>query len=356
MKRKMCARCVNDATVKNIRFDEKGICNYCHAYDATFGVLHDYENLEKLFIDRLDAVKGKHAYDAAVGFSGGKDSAYVLYKTIKEYELKIKAFTLNNGFLSKKARDNIDAIVKQLGVEHEYVEYSEEILKKAYRHIVGKFLSPCIACSYLGYAAMINYASRIDAGICIHGRSFPQMFRGYLPDGLDSFVRYIDAGLKPADEVDLDALYGGAWNDMNLYLDKRLAEEIGEIFMPDARDKGFREFVAYFLYHKYDKSEILRFIQENMPWRADGENEHFDCTISNAATYIKNITARRAHIMPELSVFIREGAVSREEALEILKTSMIERPDEELNLMCGYMGLGKKRLLLKARIYGLRWW
>ena len=40
-----------------------------------------------------------------VSFSGGKDSTYVLYKLVKEYRLKVKAYTLDNGFLSQEARE-----------------------------------------------------------------------------------------------------------------------------------------------------------------------------------------------------------------------------------------------------------
>ena len=30
---KRCSRCVYDATIPKITFDEQGVCNYCHTHD-----------------------------------------------------------------------------------------------------------------------------------------------------------------------------------------------------------------------------------------------------------------------------------------------------------------------------------
>ena len=130
---KTCTRCVNDKTIKHISFNKDGVCSFCEAYDLIKDKLHDYENLERLFLKKIK--NSGHKYDAAVGFSGGKDSTYVLYKLVKQYGLKVKAFTLDNSFMSEEAKEKINAIVKELGVEHEYVVYDNAILKKMYKCI-----------------------------------------------------------------------------------------------------------------------------------------------------------------------------------------------------------------------------
>ena len=113
-----CKRCINDESVRNIIFDSHGICNYCRTYEKIEKQITDYSELEKLFQSRLKKVKGKYDYDAAVGISGGKDSIYVLDQLIKKYHLKVKAFTMNNGFLTDAAKKNIDRLVKEYGVKH----------------------------------------------------------------------------------------------------------------------------------------------------------------------------------------------------------------------------------------------
>ncbi|MDE7162059.1 MAG: hypothetical protein K2N65_04790, partial [Anaeroplasmataceae bacterium] len=166
----VCVCCVNDKTVKHITFDTEGVCNYCRTYQKYESLLHNYSYLEELFLKKIKSTE-PHAYDVAVGISGGKDSTFVLYELIHKYKLKVCTYTLDNGFLSDEAKGKINQIVQEFQVPHEYVSCDQEILKRMYHYIVKKYLSPCIACSFLGYAAMINYASRVDAAVGIHGRS-----------------------------------------------------------------------------------------------------------------------------------------------------------------------------------------
>lgn len=355
MKNRECAYCVNDRTVKHIHFHEDGKCNFCHSYDEYKDELHDYKNLEKLFLKKISR-EGSYDYDCAVGFSGGKDSTYVLYKLVREYKLKVKAFTLDNGFMSKEAKDKIDRLVKELGVEHEYVECDMSILKDMYHFIVKKYLSPCIACSLLGYAVMINYASKINAKVCIHGRSFYQMFRNFSTDVDDIFKPLIEAGLKDK-EINYDELYKTVIDKVDLLVDKKLASRIKNELLIDGKEKGYRDFVAYFLYHPYNQKEIVSFLEKNTSWRVESEEEHFDCLIHHGALYLKNMMARRNHLMPEYSVMIREGVLSKEKAKEKMNVKIDKRvAKQELKSLCKYAKINYGSLMLKAYIYSKRWW
>ena len=50
MKNRSCQYCLNDYTVKRIKIDENGKCNYCKTYDEYYDVLHNYVELKKLFL------------------------------------------------------------------------------------------------------------------------------------------------------------------------------------------------------------------------------------------------------------------------------------------------------------------
>ena len=354
-----CVRCVNDKTIKKIAFDKNGLCSHCSCYDTYKPRLKDYEHLEKLFLKKITAEEGDkntYDYDVAMGFSGGKDSTYVLYKLVKEYRLKVKAYTLDNGFLSQEAREKIDRLTQELGVEHEYVECDMRLLKRTYRYIVSHYLSPCIACSFLGYAVMIDYASKINARVGIHGRSTYQMFRGLSDSHDDVFRPLIDAGLQEED-VDLNKLYAEIIQKIDLLVDKKLAKDIKEKLLVHTRENGYRDFIAYFLYHPYDHEEVIDFLQKNTSWKPQEEAEHFDCLIHNGALYLKNLIARRSHLMPEYSVMINEGILTKAEALEKMQISPDkQRAKKELKLLCRYAGISYGWTMLKVKIYSKRWW
>jgi hypothetical protein len=349
MDRKQCRRCLNDSTVRRMTLDENGQCCYCTRYDRIRPQLEDRERLSALFRERIEQVRGQYAFDAAVGISGGKDSMYVLYQLVNVYGLKVRAFTMRNGFFSPQAQKNTDRIVRELGVPHEYIDFDPALLKRFFRYSMQHWLTPCIACSYIGYAAMINYTARINAGMCIHGRSPQQMLRYY---GDDVFTGFVDAGLQPAGETDLNALYEKLLALTETGLDKGLAEDVRHILYDGTEGMPFREFVPFFLYHPYDEAAIVRFLREHTSWAPDQDYDHYDCIIHHAAHYIYQCAEGRPHCLPEISVLVRSGKLTREQGAQLLQQAQYSRkPADALQTLCGTVGLRQEPLFAKAWLY-----
>lgn len=346
---KKCTRCINDTTVRMIDFDENGVCNYCRAFDKIKDRINDREQMSKLFLERIEKVRGRYDYDVALGISGGKDSMYVLYRLIHDYGLKVRTFTMDNGFFSDTARRNVDRMVKEFGVEHEYVEFDRSVLKRFFSYSVSKWLTPCVACSYIGYATMINYTSKINAGICIHGRSLQQMLRYY---GNDVFTALVDAGLESPDAVNVDELYHGILASIESKTDKGLMTDVKNMLFRDISHSGLREFVSYFLYHPYNEDEIVDFLRKNTSWEPSEEYDHYDCNVHNAAHYIYQCAEGRPHCLPEISVLVRNNEISAEKALRMVQRKHYSsKPKDELKLLCDFVGTKPFWVLSKARIY-----
>ena len=116
-----CTRCVMNESANDIHFDEFGQCNYC---TDMLNKLANFqpskpETLKIKFENFLSRVKksGKDKrYDCIVGVSGGADSAYVLYLA-KQYGLRPLAVHMDNGWNSELAVNNIENLVRKLGVD-----------------------------------------------------------------------------------------------------------------------------------------------------------------------------------------------------------------------------------------------
>ena len=87
------------------------------------------------------------------------------------------------------------------------------------------------------------------------------------------------------------------------------------------------------------------------------EAEHFDCMIHYGAWYLKSLTARRDHLLPEYSVMIREKHLTMDEVKQLMNKKIdINRAKKELKLFCHYSKVNYHKLMLKAKIYSKRWW
>lgn len=124
----ICSRCVCDTSLKSIRFDKKGECNFCKSYDT----LRDYYVKErhqgkykKIILDIKRSGEGK-PYDCIVGISGGTDGTYTLMLAKKE-GLRPLAVHFDNGWSKDVAQKNIKKACEKLGVDlYTYVVNWEE--------------------------------------------------------------------------------------------------------------------------------------------------------------------------------------------------------------------------------------
>ena len=113
-----CSRCVLPETFPFIRFDDQGVCNYCHSYRPRYKDL-DPVVAKRQFIESLQKYRrtdGKP--DALVAFSGGRDSSYGLHLIKKEFGLTPITFTYDWGMVTDLARRNVARICGQLGIQN----------------------------------------------------------------------------------------------------------------------------------------------------------------------------------------------------------------------------------------------
>ena len=116
---KLCTRCVLPETFPGIKFDDNGVCNYCHKALLEEKLAAQREVARARFEQLLEEVRGRGTYDVLVGWSGGKDSTYILARLMKEFnDLRVLAFTFDNGFVSKQAFRNMEKLSDSLGVDH----------------------------------------------------------------------------------------------------------------------------------------------------------------------------------------------------------------------------------------------
>lgn len=117
----VCTKTVMDTTDPDITFDENGVCNYWHefqAFKASLPSAHERRCQLAETIERIKTAGRGKSYDCILGLSGGVDSSYLAYLA-KKLELRPLAVHFDNGWNSELAVSNIEKLITALDYDLE---------------------------------------------------------------------------------------------------------------------------------------------------------------------------------------------------------------------------------------------
>ncbi|MCI9532310.1 MAG: hypothetical protein HFH38_11335 [Lachnospiraceae bacterium] len=305
---KQCKICGLWEDYTNIHLNEEGICNYCEFYESHKDALEDKEGLKRQFAQKMEAAKAKAQaagsdYDCLVGFSGGKDSTYIIYQLKETYGMRVLAFTFDNGFSTDYGRLNIENALSKLNVDHITFSMNDEKLRKQYAACVKIMHNFCSVCFHYMHYYSYLFAGQHKIPLIVNGRTSGQILQcADSTKGIEPFESSFH--LK---EFEYQMFHG---------LEER-ADRAGRMdYLKDIE----AEAVSYFAYHDISEEETMRFLEEKIGWtRPQGTSGHADCFAHAMAEHM-SIEKRGFPIRTgELAVLVRRGKMTKEEAQDILK-------------------------------------
>ena len=178
-----CSACGVGDDTPGIHLDPEGICQLCRDFTALSPRIDAYfrqrSELQGAIAARARLKRGE--FDCLVLLSGGKDSTYALYQ-VAAMGFKIYAFTLDNGYISEQAHANIQRVVDDLGIAHEFA--STEHMNEIFRDSLGRFSNVCQGCFKTIYTLSIRRADELGIPLVVTGLSRGQLFETRLNLGL----------------------------------------------------------------------------------------------------------------------------------------------------------------------------
>lgn len=142
---KRCVKCILPETMPFIIFNNQGVCNYCETYTLK-NVPKPVTVLETL----IDPYRRNGARDCIVPFSGGRDSSYGLHLIVEELGLKPITYTYDWGMVTDLGRRNISRMCSKLNVEN--IIIAADISKK--RDNIKKNVSAWLKNPHLGMISL----------------------------------------------------------------------------------------------------------------------------------------------------------------------------------------------------------
>lgn len=314
---KMCLRCISDTSIPGIRFNGRGICNFCITHDELerqfpLNELGE-QNLNRLLYEIKS--KGKYKkYDCVVGVSGGTDSTYCLYLA-KKLGLRPLAVHLNNGWDSDIAIDNIKKSTTKLDVVLKTITCDWEEFKDLQISFLKASVSDAEIPTDIAIISVL-YQVAAEEGIhyVLNGHSFRA--EGISPIGwtyMDG--KYVRSVHKRFGKTELK-------NFPNL----TILNLLRYVFIKRIR------IVPLLAYMNYSKEDSKKILANELDWTYYG-GHHFESIYTRFV--ITNLLLKKFKIdkrIIEYSAYVRSGQMTRGQALEAIKES--PPADEEIAEYC----------------------
>lgn len=293
-----------DDTVPGITFDDKGICTFCKIHDDLEKKFLLDENSSKKLEEIVHKIKrdGKgKKYDCIVGVSGGRDSTYTLYNTVK-LGLRPLAVHFDNGWNSELAVQNIKNACAKLNVDLYTLVADWEEFKDLQRSFLFASVPDAeVPTDWIIFSVLFREAARNGVKYIIHGHSFRT------------------EGTTPLTWTYMDGLYvhDVHWRFGKLKLKSFPKMKLIQFLYYTFIKKIKQIRILYYL--PYNEKEVLKLIENELQWQNYGDKHHESKYTAFFQSYILtrkfNIDKRKLHY----SAKIRSGQISRESALEIIK-------------------------------------
>lgn len=321
-----CIDCGLPSNYPNTDFDEHGVCHLCNAFKGYKEKAEKYFKTEEELKTILTKNKGKNpTYDCLSLLSGGKDSTYILAQLVG-MGLKVLAFTLDNGYISEQAIDNVKRIVNKLGVDH--VFGTTEHMNDIFIDSLNRHQNVCNGCFKTIYTLSTKIAIEKQIPFIVTGLSRGQFFETRLTEELfwDD-----DLDVKKIDETILEVrkLYHREDDAVKDLLDVSIFEE-DEVF-----DKV--QFVDFYRYSDVSLEDMLTYLDEKVGWvRPTDTGRSTNCLINQVGIYVHKKERGYSNYSFPYSWDVRLGHKTRNESLEEINEYIDEAEVKRIMEEIGY--------------------
>jgi hypothetical protein len=316
--RAICRRCVLPDRPPGIRLDGEGVCNLCREHEAAGPAAGAPPVLETDFTRMLAKHRGKGDYDCLVMCSGGKDSTSALYYMKARYGLRPLAFTFDHGFETEDALANVRRAVEKLDIDS--MTFRSTFMNDMFARVLesGSRAVLCHLCSIWYMDLTFKMAARFRIPVIIAGWTKGQstdqgrMSKCACDISAPEFREMGEATVEFLESLRDDPKYGDFPRSM---------EEV----LRRAR-KRFKTIVLsphWFLRQHADS--YVETIRRELDWeypRLSYPRKSTNCTLNFLSVHNSMEFYGYTHYHVEMSRQIREGLMTREEALELLEIDL----------------------------------
>lgn len=345
-----CKNCVLPDTRPNLVLMDDGVCNACHSWLEKKQEINWPERQAKLQ-HLIKTVKARATtWDCVIPVSGGKDSTWQVIKAL-EYGLRPLCVTWRTPARSALGQKNLDNLI-QLGVDH--IDFS--INPKVEKLLTLKTFQKCGAFAIPMHMALFGIPLRVAVNykipLVLWGENSGMEYGGNNKNILgfqmtrEWLLTYgVTQGTVAEDWVDEDL----SLKDLSPYV-WPTDEELASAGVTSA-------FLGWYL--PWDPHETYRVAQENGFEALSGKaktglykfadvDDAFLITLHHWMKWYKFGFTR---LWDNLSLEIRMGNLTRDQAIQVIQDHGEEIPKVEIQMFCKWSGITKENFMNTAESF-----
>lgn len=334
---RFCQSCVLPDSRPGIRIGEDGICNACkgHADNRTN---IDWAAREGELHRIIDDVKSRGSvYNCIVPVSGGKDSFWQIIQCLK-MGMKPLAVTWKSHGRNELGQANLDALVR-LGVDHVDFAIDPVVEAKFMRKTLIETGSTAVPMHLAIFAIPMKMAVRMNIPLIVWGES---PFMEYGGDAGDSDLNLLNHAWLKRHGI-LQGREAQDWVGPDL-----TTSELEPYCPPSEEEFQQADIRSIFLgyYMPWDPENSLKAAEaRGFKRRAAGpkiglyDYADIDCDHIAVHHWFKWTKFGFTRLFDNLSLEIRNGRMTRDEALATISRLGDQRPTADIATCCEFMGL-----------------
>lgn len=328
---RQCTRCIADNTIPAITFNSEGICSLCTFHDKLCQIYPEDKKAVENLKERISKIKkeGKgKKYDCIVGFSGGRDSTYLLYLAVKKWGLRPLAVHFNDGFDNPVAGENMLKSVRKLGVELRTIT-SDFRECKDLKKVDLKSSTP-----------LLNNGTDIGIGAALYGVAYKEKVKTILYG-----QSFRTEGIRPIAWAYFDG-------DLLRSLHKKFGTHPLKKWKPQSPgyNLGLKEMLFYTLngiktfaplyYYPYIRKEAEEILKNELGWVYPGAH-YYDDLYWSLITYVHRVKFNIDFRLIAYSALIRSGQMDRDFALKSVNKPYILEDKKVITLCIKRLGISQ---------------
>lgn len=333
-----CKLCVLPDTRPNLDIDEQGVCSASRNFGKRGTT--DWAQREESFRQVVENARSRsQGYDCLIPVSGGKDSTWQVVKCL-EYGLNPLAVTWKTPARTEVGASNLANLVS-LGVDHIDYQVSPKVERKFMLAALSRYGATAVPMHMAMFNIPLKIAARFEIPLVVWGENPAFEFGDSSQEGkgfkLDAtwLKKYgVTHGTAAADWV-------------SPQLSRR---ELTPYFGPSQAELDEAGVLAVFLgyYFPWDAETSLEVARAHgFSPRAQGAKTGYydyadiDDDFISIHHWLKWYKFGMTRTYDNLSVEIRQGRISRKQAVEHLRRRGDETPLEDIDKFCGFVGISR---------------